>query len=148
MLQARKLRPSDYDLIRSTLQALIIKTEIRGRKAIHRRLDLASSLSHLFSIDTAFIVGDAYLVAYDVGIPWYSTEIVVSEKLVMSLVRNADFVGVPEFFEQVRKEAGASWIQVGTALALHDRALASLYEASGYRVEGLILTKDHHGISI
>lgn len=122
--------------------------EVRGHKAIHKRLDLDATLTSIFQFEHAYIVDGAYLVIFEVGVPWFSNELVLSEKLVVQLSSASAFNVVTEFLEQMMVEAGASWIEAGTALALHDQALASQYIKQGFKVEALALTKDYHGLHL
>jgi hypothetical protein len=116
--------------------------EASGGKAIHTILDLDTAMFGIYSFEHAYIVQDAYLVMFVLGVPWYSTDLVLSEQLVLALRPSKDFSVVPRFLEQAGREAGARLAEAGTALAKSDRALASLYERSGFTVEAFALTKE------
>jgi hypothetical protein len=142
MLQARKLGADDYYLIRGILKALIRKLQASGRKAIYKHLDLEKSMAELFQFDHAYVVEESYLVVYELGIPWYSSSLFLSEQLVLQLSSKSDFSVVTRFLEQAGREAGAALAEAGTALAKHDAALASLYEEAGFIKAAFALTKE------
>ncbi len=142
MSQARKLDLSDYSLVEARLKHLIDELETKGNKSMHQGLSLQEALEGVFSSDHAYIVG-SYLVLYDIGSPWYSPKTYLVEQLVLNLSpTRADFSVVAKFLEQAGREAGVDAVVVGTALARSDRALARLYQLSGFKVEALTLTKE------
>lgn len=110
-------------------------------KAMYKHLDLEAAISNLYEFNHAYIVG-GYLVVYEIGTPWYSKELFLHELLVLRLYRQGDFRVVPTFLASEAREAGAVVACAGTALALSDRALASLYHRSGFKTEALSLTKE------
>lgn len=142
MLQARKLSKEDYYLIRGILKSLIRKLQAADRKAIYSHLDLDAAMQSLYQFDHAYVVNESYLVVYELGIPWYSSSLMLSEQLVLQLSSNSDFAVVPSFLEQAGREAGASLVETGTALAKSDAALASLYKRAGFTQAALALTKE------
>lgn len=142
MSSGRRVQPSDHSLIKFRLRHLISEVGSKGTKLIHHGLDIEEALVGIFSADHAYIVGN-YLVVYEIGQPWYSSKTFLHEMLVLNLSpTRADFSVVPEFLEQRGREAGVSAVIVGTALARHDKALASLYSRHGFNTEALTLTKE------
>lgn len=99
-------------------------------------------MDFLTTHEHVYIVDNAYLVAYDVGSPWYTDKPFLQELVVLRLVGGSSFNKVTSFLEERAREAGAVMIGVGTALARNDTAVASLYETEGYRAEAQVLTKD------
>lgn len=139
---ARKVHPNDYSLIQARIAALIKTSQQRGRKAIHGDLDERRALRWIFDNDNAYIVDESYLVLYEVFVPPYSLNPVLSEQFVLSLDGPSSLESVVEFLEHAARATKARMIYVGTALALSDRALAAQYEKHGFRREGTLLTKE------
>lgn len=85
---------------------------------------------------------NGYLVAYEIGSPWYTDRLILSELIICRLRGNSAFGVVPSFLEHKAREAGCTLITAGTALARSDRALASLYMKHGFTLGALSLTKE------
>lgn len=141
MLSARRITYRDYDTIRAALTSMVANMQQRGTKLIHSILDVDEAMEALYTFDS-FIVEDSFLVVYDVGNPWYSTDLILNELLVLRLNDKADFSVVPAFLEQQALEAGCRIIAAGTALARHDRSLEYLYSSHGFKTEAFTLTKE------
>lgn len=139
---ARKLKTADYHFVQAALNDLVRKLQARGHKVIHQRLDVATAMRSLYDFEHAYIVADSFLVVFDVSQPWYSKDVFLHELLVLRLMGSADFQVVTDFLEASAREAGASMVAAGTALARSDRALASLYSKQGYVEAALALVKE------
>lgn len=116
-----------------------------GGKAITRRLDEQSVMSHVISSHNAWLVEDTFLVVYSVITPWYAprNSFELREELVLRITHNAiDFSVVPEFLAQRAEAEGVVLTAVGTALARSDDALATKYEQHGFLREATLLTKE------
>lgn len=111
---------------------------------MYQYLDPLAATRALYDLDTAFIVEEAYLVAYDVGTPWYAKEgaVMLHERIVVRLAVSGDFSVVPAFLADKAREAGAVLALAGTALAKADNALASLYHRAGFSTQALTLAKE------
>ncbi len=144
LLSERKLDPTDYDLIRTVLTAMVDRLKRTGRKAVHGYLDVQSAMDWLAEHDNVYIINESYLVAYDIGTPWYAAEDVsfLQECLVLAIAISGDFTAIPVFLERKAREAGAVLVLAGTALANSDNALASLYHPAGYVQQSLTLVKE------
>lgn len=140
----RRLAKSDYFLVLRVLTDMVKRLQRTKGKAMYQYMDAKVATSALYDMDNVFIVDEAYLVAYDLGTPWYVPDgtIMLDEKLVLRLAASGDFAVVPSFLERKAREAGAVLAIAGTALAKADNALASLYHRAGYRTEALTLVKE------
>lgn len=99
-------------------------------------------MQFLYSHEHVYIIDDAYLIAYEIGSPFYSSELFLNEIIVFRLGASEDFGVVPAFFERKAREAGCKLIVAGTALARTDAALASLYHKHGFATETHSLIKE------
>lgn len=109
---------------------------------MYQHLDVEEALRFLFGSANAYIVADTYLVVYQVGTPWFTNKVFLSEQLVLKLGGNATFAVVTEFLTRHGREAGAVLAEAGTALARSDAALASLYQDGGFTPACIALTKE------
>lgn len=141
---ARKITRADYHLILRVLEDLATKLKASGKKAAWQYFDPTTVTRALYDMGTAFIVEEAYLVAYTLGTPWYSKDgiIMLHEELVVRLAAGGDFSVVPAFLADKAREAGAVLAIAGTALAKADNALASLYHRAGFSTQALTLVKE------
>lgn len=140
----RKLQRTDYHLVLRVLTNMVKRLQRTERKAMYNYMDAEVATRALYDMEHVYIVGEAYLVAYELGTPWYCPEGVtmLNEKLVARLAVSGDFTDIPAFLERKGREAGAAIVIAGTALAKSDDALASLYHRAGYRTEALTLVKE------
>lgn len=83
----------------------------------------------------ALILDEAFLVAYDVGSPWYSDRVFLREQLVLRIGEGSSFSAVCDLLDDLAEQHGANDILVGGALAKHPRALERMYKAHGYEVQ-------------
>lgn len=137
----RRIEPRDYHLIRTKLVEAKAALQATGSKGWITLVDIDLVMDHLYETAFSWIV-DGYLVAYELGIPWYSDHLLLNELIVCRLSGRSAFGAVPSFLERKAREAGCSLMTVGTALARHDEALASLYIKEGFNLEAYSLTKD------
>lgn len=129
----RRLRDSDYHLVKAVLGRVVDRMKRHNTKPWFKYIVLEDALKFFFEHDNAWIVDDAYLVVYNEFAPFYNESIkFIEEVIVLRLVRGHDFSSVTSFLERRRVEAGAVEVLVGTALSRTDEALASLYEKQGY----------------
>lgn len=146
MSSERKVRTTDKALIRRELDKHLQKlSSRRNTKAWVKYIDLDRGVSHIiYSAENAWIVGDAYLVVYNIAAPWFIKEGVefLNEELVLALVPGGNFSDVSDFLQRKAKEAGAKLAQVGTALSTSDKVLASLYQSQGFHQEAVSLVKE------
>ena len=84
----------------------------------------------------AKIVDDVYLVAWEVGTPWYSYHKVLNELLVLRLGNGSSFQAVADFLDDLADEHDVALTTVGGALTRLPKALARLYSRHGYVDEG------------
>lgn len=122
----------------------VAKTKARSKKRWTHYISADSVLEEIFSTENAYIVGETFLVLYNVGVPWYAPEDVkfLEEKLVLNLGGAADFSVVPAFLEQRAEAEGAYLVGVGTALAISDRSLCRVYSRYGFHPEVVTLIKE------
>jgi hypothetical protein len=139
---ARKIGPADFGLIQSALTSLVSGLRDNRSKAIFQILDVPAAMRSLRDFDHAYIVEDAFLVVYELTVPWYSDALLLQELLILRLLPGPDFAIVPEFLVQAAQTAGARLVVAGTALATSDRALSRLYRSSGFSEAALTLTKE------
>ncbi|ATI16337.1 hypothetical protein HOS13_gp30 [Caulobacter phage Lullwater] len=144
MSSARKLRDSDYWLIKQVVDDRREYLQRSNRKPWFKYLDTDACMRFIYSCENAYVVNDAYLVCYEVINPAYAQEhiLFVEEVMVLRLVPGSSFDAVTDFFEEVRERVGAVGIFAGTALAKSDRALARLYAKDGYVTGNLLLIKE------
>lgn len=142
MSSERKLTEADLPRIHAVLHKLAMKLKRAGAKAAHGYIDPDTMIESLRHRKHAYIV-DGYLVVYELGTPWYATDDVlfIAEQLVLRIAVSGDFAAIPAFLERKGREAGCQMAIAGTALARSDKALASLYNSSGFTTEGYSLTK-------
>ncbi len=148
---ARKLLQADYTRIETALSSRIDKAKREQRKPTHAYLDIAAFMAGIYNFTNAYIVADSYLVCYEVIQPWWTKDgdWLLAEQLVLRLsVSGADFRVVPEFLTAQAREAGCVLAAVGTALALSDKPLASLYSRHGFQPSAASLAKDTSGLSV
>jgi hypothetical protein len=140
----RKLHRDDYQLILRMLTDMVKRLQATERKAMYRYMDPVAATAALYDMDNVYIVGEAYLVAYSLGTPWYCPDNVVmlTERLVLRLAAGGGFEIIPEFLSRKAAEAGAVLAIAGTALAKSDEALASLYHRAGFSTQALTLVKE------
>lgn len=79
------------------------------------------------------MLDDQYLVAYEVGAPWYSRQKLIGELLLMRFdVGNTKLADVVMLLEDLMYQEDAVGIVVGGAFARHPRALARMYKQLGF----------------
>ncbi|WNV48166.1 hypothetical protein Ql52_gp030 [Caulobacter phage Quill_5.2] len=147
MSSARKLRDSDYWLVRQVVDERREYLQNSKRKSWYKYLDTDACMSFIYACENAYVVDDAFLVVYEITNPAYAQKhiLFVEEVMVLRLVPGSSFDAVTAFFDEVRERVGAVGIFAGTALAKSDRALARLYSRAGYRTETFIMTKEAPG---
>lgn len=97
----------------------------------------------LYGLEHCYIVDERYLIAYEIGAPWYQDDVYfLNELLVLALIGGGDFRSVTSFLEGRAREAGCVDAIAGTALAPSDAALASLYEKHGFMRGAISLSKE------
>lgn len=141
----RRIRPDDYQRIATAVIECIEDMRESGDKAITRRLDEQSVMSHIISSPNAWLVQNTFLVVYSIVAPWYAprNSFELREELVLRITPSNDpFSVVPAFLEQRAEAEGVVLTAVGTALARSDDALAAKYEQHGFLREAILLTKE------
>lgn len=84
----------------------------------------------------AVIVDEAYLVVYEIGIPWYSDKEVLLELLVLRIGEGSSFTAVTDTLDDLAYENDVVYTFVGSAFARSPRALSRLYSRQGFVDEG------------
>lgn len=140
----RKITRADYALIKRVAEKHLALLQKSNAKAWYKFIDVKAVMDFLYQHEHCYIVGEAYLVVYDVATPWFAKDgvIFLNEIIVLRLVRGNEFSIVPAFLERKAREAGAVLTGVGTALARFDAALAQIYQQYGYKPETIVLTKE------
>lgn len=140
----RKLNKSDYFLILRVLTDMVQRLQQCGRKAMYQYMDPKVALKALYAMEHAYIIDDAYLVAYELDTPWWASDgtLFLHEQLVLGLAVSGDFTVIPDFLSREADRAGAVLAVAGTALAKSDDALARLYHRAGYSTQALTLVKE------
>lgn len=141
----RRIGPEDYQKIAVAVIQCIDTMRKEGGKAITRRLDEQSVMTHIISSQNAWLLEDTFLVVYSIVTPWYApcNSFELREELVLRITHNSrDFSVVPEFLAQRAEAEGVVLTAVGTALARSDDALATKYEQHGFLREATLLTKE------
>lgn len=109
---------------------------------MHKLVCPDTAFEHLvFNADNVWLV-DGYLVYFEVGTPWYSTQQILSELLIVRVGPGGTLRGVAQFLREQARAAGAALVAVGTTFSRSDRALARLYQAEGFTPEAITLTME------
>jgi hypothetical protein len=140
----RKVLPSDYTLIRNACEKVLKKVKRRKAKLWFQYVDIEATVDFILKNANSYILDESYLVVYAIGTPWYAKPDVkmLEEMFVLKLENAHTFPSIPAFLERKGAEAGVSLVGVGTALTRYDDALASMYEASGFQREAIMLVKE------
>ncbi|USN16845.1 hypothetical protein BABAYKA_00420 [Brevundimonas phage vB_BpoS-Babayka] len=140
----RKVEERDVGRIVAAVYKQVEKTKARSKKRWTHYISADSVLEEIFSTDNAYIVGETYLVLYNIGTPWYAPPDVLflEEKLVLHIGGGAGFSVVPAFLEQRAEAEGVHLVGVGTALAISDRSLCRVYSRYGFNPEVVTLIKE------
>jgi len=80
----------------------------------------------------AVILDDTYLVCYQVGSPWYSTKVFLTEQLVLKIGTGSNFSSVCDLLDDMQEFFGTDEIVVGGGLSSRPDLLAAKYEENGY----------------
>jgi len=111
-------------------------------KVCHKLLNPEATYEYLSGLDTVFIVGP-YLVAYAIHTPWYSTDEVLCDLIVMRITNDPGKLSdVTDFLEAEARRENVSWVAVGTLLSPNDALLRRGYERCGYEVAATQLVKE------
>lgn len=148
MFKARKLRHDEIADIEIHVRKTYEKLSKRVSKAWVKHIKIEDVIKMICACDNAWVINDSYLVCYEIYPPWYNSDItILSETLVGRFRKSSSkFSDVIEFLESKGREAGCELVAVGTALAITDRSLASLYQHEGFVPECTLLAKDiSHG---
>lgn len=128
--------------IAAALRTYHSKFSSRSSKGWYQHVDVSRVLTSILEGDTLSALVDGYLVMYEIGSPWYNPDLTMLEEvMVIQVYPGGSFGSVTSFFESKAKAFGCKLIAVGTALAKNDRALCKMYEAAGYKVAAVQLTK-------
>lgn len=111
-------------------------------KVIDQIVDPVAAIAFLDKTETITRMVDGYLVICVVNTPWYSSENIVHELLVVRVEEGGTLKSVAQFLRAVAQQHGATKIAVGTAFARSDRALTRMYQAEGFTPEAVTLTME------
>jgi len=142
LLSHREVTPLDLPIIRSTLSTMVDRLRKNNTKHIYKIMNVDIGMNNLCLMDHVYIVNECYLVIYDIFTPWYSETPILAEQLVLQLASGGRFSDVVSFLEEAAREAGASSVVVGTALAKSDKSLATMYQREGFQQEAIELSKE------
>lgn len=129
----------DWLLVAKALDRLVKRA--RGKR-VHGIACASTAWQALYDGAAECWFVDGYMVVFQAGRPWYSTETILNELLVVRVGPGGTLRGVVQFLRQQAREAGASLLAVGTAFAPSDRALSRLYQSEGFKPEGITLTME------
>lgn len=141
MSSSRKLEPRDYNLVSKLVIEIVSKLVRSNTKPWFKYLDAKCVIDFLFSHESTYIIDEAYLVAYDLDVPWYTNEMFLHELVVLRLKRGSSFDKVTDFLEGKKREANAAITFAGTMLAEDDVKVASLYISQGFVQSAIGLMK-------
>lgn len=129
--------------ITSSLRKYHAKIAHRTNKVWFEYVDLDHVLSTILTgAMPAAIVDDSYLVMYDHGTPWYNPNITVLEEvMVIKIAPGGSFDNVVAFLQSQGRLHHASFVSVGTALAMQDDTLAGVYQRYGFQTSAHQLVK-------
>lgn len=140
-LPARKLGIGDLDLVMRTVRRLVAEASDNPSKPIHGLLDAEKAWRHLWNTAELWLV-EGYLVAYQIGAPWYSHRKVLSDLLLVRVETGGTLAGVTRFLREQARAAGADLIALGTMLAPRDAVMSRLYQAQGFTPAATLLTME------
>lgn len=143
-MTSRRIEERDVGAIVAAVYRQVAKTHERSKKRWTRYICAESVLEEIFASENAYIVGETYLVLFNIGTPWYAPQgvLFLEEKLVLNIGGAADFSVVPAFLEQKAEAENVQLTGVGTALAVSDRALCRVYSNYGFVPEVVTLIKE------
>jgi len=142
LLSRRRLQLGDQSDYERAIEATLTKLLRKSDKQWLRLVEPNGTFIRLFYADHCYVVEESFLVYYEVGVPWYATDRVLSEQLVLRLRPGADFDCVPRFLEQEALRHGCRLVIAGTAFAVSDGALTRMYGRRGFRPEATTLVKE------
>lgn len=83
----------------------------------------------------SLIVDEAYLVCYSLGMPWFTTELILKEEMILRIGDGSNFSAVTDLLDDLAAISGANTIIVGGAFARAPVALIRMYSRAGYALE-------------
>jgi hypothetical protein len=93
--------------------------------------------------DLHFVLSYGVLILYSFGCPWWATEVLAQEELVLGILPGYDTAKALAAWEARMKLYGISGVVIGTSLAgKRSDTLARFYRQQGYAPAAHILTKE------
>jgi hypothetical protein len=113
-------------------------------KSWHRTVSLGKVFYEIANgSDFEVLLVSGYLLAYQIGAPWYSDGDVFYEQLLLKVDPAAHSIRpVLRAMENIARGAGCVGIAVGTALNSSDERLARVYHRAGYSTQAHALYKE------
>ncbi len=132
---------TDWSAIERAVHATASKVQSEG-KAWVRHIDAHHVYRQIRERQVESVIHDGYLVAFGVGVPWYSPTVRFLEELMVMRIdpKPGRFRVVVETLLKLADMAGCAGVAAGTALSLDDRLLR-VYKRYGFRVEASSLFK-------
>lgn len=84
----------------------------------------------------AYVLDEAYLICYSVGMPWYSKDLVLEELMVLRIGTGSKFSAITDLLDDIAELNDVSYIYVGGSFTSAPKALTRLYSSAGYKPEG------------
>ena len=106
---------------------------LNGLKPFSKAMDPAKAAYYLvFEHSHSYIVDETFLVCYQIGTPWFSSDPMLGEMTVLRLAVGGRFSAVTDFLKAEAKRHSCKWVLTGTLLSSCDEVLSRLYTMKGF----------------
>lgn len=139
----REATNQDVPIIMAALLRLQAKANGRGQMAFADPMEAELSIRYAIHDGRTRIV-DGYFIMFDIGKPWYSTQVMLIEDIILKIEETEAPVDVAiQALDIIARELGCKAIAVGdTQIGL----MVPKYQAAGYTVLGTQLFKATDGV--